>query len=168
MKTSLIAAVAENRVIGKDNDLIWNFPNDMKFFKDTTKGHFVIMGRKNYLSIPPKYRPLPGRPNVVVTRQRDFEAEGCHVVHSIEEGLELARQNGEEEAFVIGGGQIYKASLDANLVDTMYITWLHKSYDGDTYFPEFDPNDWEEVERLVNEADDRHEAGYDITTYNKR
>jgi dihydrofolate reductase len=167
MTTSLIAAVAENYVIGKNNDLIWYLPKDLNFFKNTTKGHFVIMGRKNWLSIPEKYRPLPGRPNVVVTRQKDFKAEGCHVVHSIEEGLALAKAQGETEAFVIGGGQIYKAALESNLIDKMYITWVHKTYEGDTFFPQFDATAWNEVAREVNEADTRHEVRYDFTTYEK-
>ncbi len=168
MTTSLIVAVAENYVIGKDNDLIWYFPLDLKFFKDTTKDHFVIMGRKNWLSIPDKYRPLPNRRNVVVTRQKDFQAEGCDVVHSIEEGIELARENGDAEAFIIGGGMVYKSALDDNLIDKMYITWIHKSYEGDTFFPKFNEDEWEETERIENEANSRHEAKYDFTTYVKR
>ena len=91
MVVSLIVAVSENKVIGKDNDLVWHLPTDMKFFKDTTKGHFVIMGRRNYESIPHKYRPLPNRTNVIVTRQDDYKAEGCLLVNSVEEAIELAQ-----------------------------------------------------------------------------
>ena len=97
MKVSLIVAVSENGVIGKDNDLIWHLPKDMKFFKDTTMGHHVIMGRKNFESIPHKYRPLPNRTNVVITRQTDYKAEGCVVVNSVEAALEIAKNNGENE-----------------------------------------------------------------------
>lgn len=165
MTVSLIAAVAQNNVIGKDNDLIWYLPRDLQFFKKTTQDHVVIMGRKNYLSIPEKFRPLPNRTNVVVTRQKDYHAEGCHVVHSIEEGLALAKSLGDEEPFIIGGGQIYKSSLESGLIDKMYITWVHQDYEGDTFFPEFDAAKWTEVERMKNPADDRHEAAYDFTTY---
>ena len=94
MVVSLIVATSENDVIGKDNDLIWHLPKDMKFFKDTTKNHFVIMGRKNFESIPHKYRPLPNRTNVVVTRQTNYNAQGCLVLHSIEEALQKAKEAG--------------------------------------------------------------------------
>ena len=97
MKVSLIVAVSENGVIGKDNDLIWNLPNDMRLFKETTMGHHVIMGRKNFESIPHKYRPLPNRTNVVITRQTDYKAKGCVVVNSVEAALEIAKNNGENE-----------------------------------------------------------------------
>ena len=112
MVVSLIVAVSENKVIGKDNDLVWHLPTDMKFFKDTTKGHFVIMGRRNYESIPHKYRPLPNRTNVIVTRQDNYKAEGCLVVNSVEEAIKLAQKSGDKEPFVIGGGQIYKHAIE--------------------------------------------------------
>ena len=99
MKVSLIVAAAENGVIGKDNDLIWHLPKDMRFFKETTLGHHVIMGRKNFESIPHKYRPLPNRTNVVITRQCYYQAEGCIVVNSIESALEIAKENGIEVPF---------------------------------------------------------------------
>ena len=108
MKVSLIVAVAENGVIGKDNDLIWHLPKDMRFFKETTMGHHVIMGRKNFESIPHKYRPLPDRTNIVITRQSEYKAEGCIVVNSVETALEIAKNNGDIEHFIIGGGQIYR------------------------------------------------------------
>ena len=100
MKVSLIVAVSENGVIGKDNDLIWHLPKDMKFFKDTTLGHHVIMGRKNFESIPEKYRPLPNRTNIVITRQSDYTAEDCVVVNSVEAALEIAKQNGDTKPFI--------------------------------------------------------------------
>lgn len=168
MKVSLIVAVAENYVIGKDNDLIWHLPRDMKFFKETTEGHYVIMGRRNFESIPEKYRPLPNRPNVIVTRQQDYTAENCDVVNSIEEGLEIARQNGEEEAFVIGGGQIYRLALEHNLIDSMYITHIHKAFDGDTFFPEVDLNMWKEFERIDFQSDEKNPYDFSIVTYHKR
>ena len=99
---SLIVAVSDNGVIGKDNDLIWYLPQDLKYFKDTTAGHTVIMGRKNYHSIPEKYRPLPKRDNVVVTFQPNFDAPGCKVVNSVEEALTYAKEAGDSEQFIIG------------------------------------------------------------------
>src|SRR5690606_10527356 len=145
MIISAIAAVASNGVIGKDNDLVWNLPADMRFFKETTTGHFVIMGRKNYDSIPEKYRPLPNRENVIVTRQKNLKVLGSHIVHSVEEGIKLAEKKGEKEAFIIGGGEIFSYALKNNLPDRLYITHIHQSFDGDAYFPEFDLRNWDEI-----------------------
>ena len=156
MKASLIVAVSQNGVIGKDNDLIWHLPKDMKFFKDTTMGHHVIMGRKNFESIPHKYRPLPNRTNVIITRNSDYKAEGCLVVNSVEEALEVAKQNGDTHPFIIGGGQIYKLALENNLVDKIYLTKVHHSFDGDTFFPELNP-DWIELKREDYFKDDNHQ-----------
>ena len=122
MIVSLIVASSENGVIGKDNDLIWHLPNDMRFFKDTTLNHHVIMGRKNFESIPHKYSPLPNRTNIIITRQTDYKADGCVVVNSLEAALEIAKENGDKEPFIIGGGEIYKLALETNLVDKIYLT----------------------------------------------
>ena len=159
MKVSLIVAVSQNGVIGKDNDLIWHLPKDMKFFKDTTMGHHVIMGRKNFESIPHKFRPLPNRTNIVITRQSDYKAEGCVVVNSMEGALKIAKSNAENEAFIIGGGQIYKLALEANLIDRIYLTKIHHSFDGDTFFPELN-SDWEEINREDCFKDDNHKYDY--------
>ena len=166
MKVSLIVAVSENGVIGKDNDLIWHLPKDMQFFKETTMGHHVIMGRRNFESIPHKYSPLPNRANVVITRQSDYIAEGCVVVNSVESALEIARQNGDREPFIIGGGEIYKLALEANLVDKIYLTKVHRSFAGDTFFPELDDN-WKEVSKEENHADKMHSYTYDFITLEK-
>ena len=155
MKVSLIVAVSQNGMIGKDNDLIWHLPKDMKFFKDTTLGHHVIMGRKNFESIPHKFRPLPNRINIVITRQSDYKAEDSIVVNSVEEALKVAKSNVENEAFIIGGGQIYKLALEANLIDRIYLTKIHHSFDGDTFFPELS-SDWEEIKREDCFKDDNH------------
>jgi len=163
MTVSLIVAVSENGVIGKDNDLIWHLPKDMKFFKDTTMGHHVIMGRKNFESIPHKYSPLPNRTNVIITRQADYIAEGCVVVNSVEAAIEIAKQNRDTESFIIGGGQIYKLALEANLVDKIYLTKIHHTFDGDTFFPELS-SDWEEVNKTENKADEKHKYNYDFIT----
>ena len=163
MKVSLIVAVAENGVIGKDNDLIWYLPKDMRFFKETTMGHHVIMGRKNFESIPHKYRPLPDRTNIVITRQSEYKAEGCIVVDSVEAALEIAKNNGDIEPFIIGGGQIYRIALEKNLVDKIYLTKVHHSFEGDTFFPELS-SDWKEVNKTENKADEKHKYNYDFIT----
>ena len=166
MKVSLIVAVSENGVIGKDNDLIWHLPKDMRFFKETTLNHHVIMGRKNFESIPHKYRPLPNRTNVIITRNSDYKAEGCLVVNSVEEALEVAKQNGDTHPFIIGGGQIYKLALENNLVDKIYLTKVHHSFDGDTFFPELNP-DWIEVNREDCIKDDNHQYDYSFIVLEK-
>ena len=163
MKVSLIVAVSENGVIGKDNDLIWHLPNDMRFFKETTIGHHVIMGRKNFESIPHKYRPLPNRANIVITRQSYYKAEGCIVINSVEAALEIAKQNGDTEPFIIGGGQIYKIALENNLVNRIYLTKVHHSFDGDTFFPELN-TEWKEIARIDHKADEKHSYDYDFIT----
>lgn len=165
MKVSIIAAVAEFYAIGKDNDLIWRLPRDMKFFTQKTTGHHVIMGRKNWDSIPAKYRPLPNRTNIVITRREDFKADGCIVVNSLEAGIEIARNAGDEEAFIIGGGQIYKLALDDKLVDTMYITWVHEKFDADTFFPTINFDEWKNVKEDHWEADEKNPHAFTITTY---
>ena len=167
MKVSLIVAVSGNGVIGKDNDLIWHLPKDMKFFKDTTMGHHVIMGRKNFESIPHKFRPLPNRTNIVITRQSDYKAEDSIVVNSVEEALKVAKSNEENEAFIIGGGQIYKLALAANLIDRIYLTRIHHSFDGDTFFPELS-SDWEEVNREDCFKDDNHKYDYSFIVLEKK
>ena len=108
------------------------FTHRPKVFKETTKGHAVIMGRKNFESIPEKFRPLPGRTNIIVSRDRNYKANGCILVHSIEDAIAYAKSINEEEAFIIGGGEIYKQSMD--LIDCLYITRVHSNFDGDTYF----------------------------------
>ena len=166
MKVSLIVAVSENGVIGKDNNLIWHLPNDMRFFKETTMGHHVIMGRKNFESIPHKYRPLPDRTNIVITRQVNYTTEGCVVVNSVEAALQIAKQNGDAEPFIIGGGQIYKLALETNVVDKIYLTKIHHTYEGDTFFPELG-SQWQEVERIDCKADKKHAHNYSFLIFEK-
>lgn len=166
MTVSLIVAVSENKVIGKDNDLAWHLPDDMKFFKDTTKGHYVIMGRKNYESIPHKFRPLPKRTNVIVTRQNNYKAEGCLVVNSIEEALKLALEAEDNEPFVIGGGQIYKHAIEHNLVDRVYLTRVHTEIDGDTYFEDLDDS-WKLVHADLHPSDEKHPFAFTFQTFER-
>lgn len=158
----MIAAVAANSVIGKDNDLIWHLPDDLKFFKDTTKGHHIIMGRKNYESMG---RALPFRTNVVISRNSQYQAEGAVVVTSLQEALDFAEKAGEKEAFIIGGGEIYKLGLP--IADTMYLTFVEGSPEGDTFFPDFDKNDWNEVSRVKHPVDERHIYAFQICTFEK-
>ena len=166
MIVSLIVAVSENGVIGKDNGLIWHLPKDMKFFKDTTQGHHVLMGRKNFESIPHNFRPLPNRTNIIITRQSNYIAEGCVVVNSIEQGIELAKNNGEHELFVIGGGQIYDMALKQELIDRVYLTEIHHSFDGDTFFPKLS-DQWKEVQREDCFADEKNKYDYSFLVLEK-
>lgn len=136
---SIIVAIAENGVIGDKNALLWNIKEDMRRFRTTTTGHPVIMGRKTFESIG---RPLPKRTNVVITRG-DSSFEGCKVAHSIEEAIAMFQQ--EEEIFIIGGAQIYKQAMP--LADKLYLTIVHRPYEGDTSFPEIDYTEWRELHR---------------------
>ena len=166
MEIAMIAAVAENGVIGKDNDLVWSLPDDMKYFMNSTQDHYIIMGRKNYESLPPKFRPLPNRTNIIVTHQKDFKVDNTHVVHTMEDAIAFCANNKQERIFVIGGGQIYKQALPQ--ADTLYITEIHQAFEGDTYFPSFDKSEWEEVSRIPHAADERHLYSFDFVIYNRK
>ena len=166
MSVSMIAAVAANRVIGKNNDLPWHLPDDMKYFMQTTSGHHCIMGRKNYDSIPDKFRPLPNRTNIVVTRQQNFTAPGCTVVNTLEQALEIAVKNKEIETFIIGGAEIYRLGLP--FADRLYLTEIKASVSGDIFFPEFNKNEWIETSRKPHDADERHKYAFDFVVYTKR
>lgn len=168
MIVSIIAAVAENRIIGKDNDLIWNLPADMKFFKETTTGHAVIMGRKNYYSIPEKYRPLPGRQNIIISRQKAFEAPDCIVANSVEEGIKKAAEINPGEIFIIGGGEIFTYSITHKLANRLYITHIHHSFNGDVYFPEFDMSNWHQKTIRKYDADEKNPFPFTIVQYDRK
>ncbi len=163
MLISVIVAVAQNNVIGKDNDLVWNLPDDMAFFKNKTIGHHVIMGRKNYYSIPEKWRPLPGRPNIVITRQPNLFLPGVTVVNSIPEAIEIAKSTEDNEAFIIGGGEIFRQSMD--IVDKIYFTDVKAEFEGDTYFPEVNMETWKEVKRIPHPMDQKHSYAFDFVEY---
>lgn len=160
MIVSAIAAVAENGTIGRDNDLPWHLPDDLKFFQRTTRGHHVITGRRNYESIPPQYRPLKDRVNVVITHDPSYEAPGAVVVHSLEAALEHCRTQGEQEAMVIGGGQVFHEALGKGLLDRIYLTRVHAQVPGDVFFPTFDQGRWKEVSREDHPADGRHQFAF--------
>ncbi len=159
----LIVAKASNNTIGKDNDLIWHLPADMRFFTQSTKGHIVIMGRKNWDSIPLKYRPLSNRINAVITRNESFTHPDAEVFHSVEAAIDHYKKQSEREIFIIGGAQIYKYCLDHNLVDEMLITFIDQAFDGDAFFPEFDDSKWQKEMIMDYKKDDKNP--YDFTVY---
>ena len=167
MNISIIAAVGKNFEIGKNNDLIWHLPKDMAFFTENTTGHHVIMGRRNYDSIPLKYRPLKNRPNIIVTRQEGFEAENCIVVNTIEEGIEWAKNHNETECFIIGGGQIYNETLIKGLANRMYLTHIHEAFDADTFFPSFDASQWTKTTVLTHQKDEKNKYDFEVVRYDR-
>jgi dihydrofolate reductase len=167
VKLSMIVATAQNRVIGRDNALPWYLPNDLKYFKQTTLGKPVIMGRKTYESIG---KPLPGRTNIVITRQTDYLPEGVKVVHSVAEARDLAESvcliDGQEEAMIMGGAEIYTLALpDA---DRLYLTEVHADVDGDAYFPEYDKTEWQEISREDFSAEGPNPYNYSFVVYDKK
>ncbi|HEX8515577.1 MAG TPA: dihydrofolate reductase [Bacteroidia bacterium] len=162
---SLIVAVGENNVIGKDNKLIWHLPADMKFFKEKTTGHCIITGRKNYESIPEKFRPLPNRTNIIITRQDDYKAPGAIVVNSVDAALERAKATGDEEIFIIGGAEIFRQSL--HFTDRIYLTVIYHFFEGDVFFPEIDMKEWKEISRVKGPEDEKNKYPHDYIILEK-
>lgn len=161
MRISLIAAMAENRVIGVNNALPWRLPADLRHFRQLTTGHHVIMGRRNYESIG---KPLPERTNIVITRNPAYHAPGCRVKHSLADAL---RDSGDDpEVFVIGGAEIYRQAIEH--ADRIYLTLVHADIRGDTFFPEFDMREWRETSRTRHEADEKNPHAYSFMTYDRR
>ena len=161
MRVALIAALAENRVIGRDNQLPWRIPADLKHFKALTMGKPIIMGRKTWESIG---RPLPGRDNIIVTRDTNYQAEGCKVVHSVAQALQAAA--GADEAMIIGGANLYQQTLDE--ADRLYLTQIRAEVEGDACFPDIDAQAWYEVERESYPADESNEYAYDFVVLDRR
>lgn len=160
---SLIVAVTDNGVIGNKGAIPWSMPADMAHFKQTTMGHSVIMGRKTYESIG---RALPGRYNIVITRQKDYQAtRGCVVVHSLAEALSLPEVKADPEPFVIGGSEIYNQALP--LADRIYLTRIRTKMEGDTIF-KFDQSRWQEVSRQEHQADNQNKYAYDFTVLERK
>jgi dihydrofolate reductase len=157
----MIAAVAENNALGKNNELVWHLPNDFKRFKSLTTGHHIIMGRKTFESFP---KPLPNRTHVVITRQENYRPEGCIVVNSIEKAIAICPEN--ETSFIIGGGEIYNLGLP--YADKLEITRVHHSFEADAFFPEINPDDWLEIQTEFNPIDDKHNYEYTYQTYIKK
>ena len=169
MKISLISAVAENGVIGRNNrqgqpDLPWHLPDDFAFFKRKTSHHPIIMGRKTLEALG---KPLPNRLNIVITRNTDFRTDGVTVVHTLDDAIAKAKagDQNQREIFVIGGAEIYTMALP--IATTLYLTEIHRAYEGDAYFPEFDKGQWEEVSRVSHPADERHEVSFDFVEYER-
>jgi dihydrofolate reductase len=167
VKLAMIAAVAENGVIGREGGIPWRIPSDMAFFRRTTMGKPIIMGRKQYESVG---KPLPGRTNIVVTRQRGYQPDGVIVVDDLRAAIDhartIAKADRVEEVMIIGGGEIYEQALP--LADRLYITHVVARPEGDTRFPEIDVNDWEVVEEPEVPPSDRDSAGFRVKVYARR
>ncbi len=163
MIVSAIVATASNRVIGKDNDIPWYLPADLKYFKKTTLNHHILMGRKSFQSIG---KPLPKRTNVIITRNPYFIATNCLVASSLEEALEIAYDNGEKEAFIIGGGEIYRQSIP--LLDRLYLTEVAIAPEGSVYFPELNWDEWTLVSEEAHEPDEKNEHAYVFKIFDKK
>lgn len=162
MKNSIIVAISDNNVIGKDNALLWRLSADMRFFKEKTTGHHIIMGRKTFESLG--NRLLPNRTSIVISRNADYQLpEGGILATSIENAI--AKVKNETEAFFIGGEQIYKSALQ--FVDTLYITRVHHTFDGDAFFPEIDKSQWKLVSSEHHKADEKNEYDYTFETYQR-
>ena len=157
---TMIAAIGSNNAIGKDNELLWHLPNDLKRFKKVTAGHHVIMGRKTYESLG---RPLPNRTNIIISRNEEFRAEGCVVVNSLEAALAAAVA--DPNPFILGGAQIYTQAMP--LADVLDITLVKANLEADAFFPEIDPTVWKEVSREDFQADDIHAYNYSFVKYKK-
>lgn len=152
---AIVVAIAENNVIGKDNQLIWHLPADLRHFKQKTIGHPMIMGRKTFESIG---KPLPGRTTIIVTRQEDYQVEGCIVVNSVEEALGKGKALDSEQVSIVGGAEIYKQALPH--VDMIYLTEVHHTFDGDTFFPELKKEEWQEVSSESHQPDEKNKYAY--------
>ena len=167
MKCALIVAMGKHREIGKDNDLLWKLPRDMKFFKETTQGHTVVMGRKNWESIPEKFRPLPGRKNIVVTRNPDFKIEGAEVITDLRDISKFVKGK-DEKCFIIGGAQIYQLAMDYELLDEMYITHVDKRFpDADTFFPYVNWDYWDNEVVLSHKKDEKNPYSIKVKKYTR-
>jgi dihydrofolate reductase len=153
----IIVAMSDNRVIGNNNELIWKLSSDLKRFKELTTGHPVVMGRKTYESIG---KPLPNRRNIIITRNLEYEVNGCEVVSSLEEALLLTNN----DCFIIGGGEIYKQSLE--VADKIYLTLVHKDFEGDTTFPELG-KEWATIDTKDFDADEKNEYNYSFIEYDR-
>lgn len=157
----MIAAVAENNALGKNNDLLWHLPLDFRRFKEITSGHHIIMGRKTFESFP---KPLPNRTHVIITRQKDFKHDGCIVVQDIEKAIAVCPK--EDDLYIIGGGEIYKQFI--HVADQLDITRVHNSFEADVYFPEIDPEIWELTSEIFNPKDEKHLFDYTFQTFGRK
>lgn len=159
-KITLIAAAGEGNELGKDKDLVWHLPDDFKRFKQLTTGHTIIMGRKTFETFP---KLLPNRKHVIITRKKDYQPANTIVVHSLDEALELV--NNEEEAFVIGGGEIYELAMEK--ADCIELTRVHGTFEADTFFPEIDKDKWKLTASEKHSEDERHNYAFTYLTYER-
>ncbi len=159
----LVAALDEQRLIGREGDLPWHLPADLRHFKKTTNGYPVIMGRRTFESLD---GPLPGRLNIVLTGQDDYEADDCEVVAGFEQALDLAEKQGKERVMVLGGSGVFRQALPG--ASEMILTVVHDTYEGDTYFPDFDGEQWEIVDKWSHEADEKNETSMTFVTLRPR
>ncbi|KHE71651.1 dihydrofolate reductase [Halobacillus sp. BBL2006] len=159
---SFIFAMDKNRLIGKDNDLPWHIPNDFKFFKDMTWGKTIIMGRKTFESFG---KPLPEREHIVITSNRDYNRQGCKVVHSIEDILQLEKDQPDHEWFVIGGSVLFEKMLP--YADRMYLTYIDHEFEGDTHFPQYDESEWKLISETQGKKDEKNPYDYYFRTYDR-
>lgn len=159
---AIIAAVSENNVIGKDSKLPWRLPADMKYFKTMTRGNVVVMGRKTFQSLG---KPLPDRVNIVITRQKSFKEQGVLTASSLQQALNTARQFEGKDIFIIGGGEIYRQSLD--ICDRIYLTRIHEHFNGDAFFPELPMNKWKMVSKAEHPPDEKNPHPYSFIIYDR-
>ncbi len=159
---SLIWAMDENRVIGKDNQLPWHLPADLKFFKKTTMGHPIAMGRKTHESIG---KPLPGRENIIITRNKEYQSDGCTVLYSVNELLQHSEQL-DEEVFIIGGAEIFKAAFPT--ANRLYITKIYDVFEGDTFFPEINLDEWNLISREKGIKDEKNPYDFEFFIYDRK
>ncbi len=159
MKISIIAAMSDNRVIGRDGGLPWHLPSDLKRFKSLTMGHAVIMGRKTFESVG---KALPGRRCIVITRQQEYKADDILVAHSLDKALSLVTRH-EKEVFILGGETIYNLTLD--IATHLYLTVVHATINGDTLFPKFDINQWTLIQEEKHNADKKNQYAYSFRSY---
>ncbi len=163
MIISLVVAAAENNAIGKDNRLLWSLPNDLKYFKNVTWGMAVIMGRKTYESFN---KLLPGRVNIVITRQKDWKADGAITVNTLEAAIAKAKKENFKEVFIIGGGEIYKQSM--TIANKIYMTRVHANFDADTFFPVINARKWKLVSSEDCTKDSKHAYDYSFQLWERK
>lgn len=161
--TTVIVAFSKNNELGKNNDLIWYLPADLKRFKKVTSGHPIIMGRNTFESIG---KPLPNRTSIIITRNNDYFVDGCLIANSIEKAIELAKEI-NDQIFIIGGAQIYKQTLENNLADRLDVTLVHEEFEADVFFPEIDLTVWKEVSREDFKADEKNKYDYSFVSFEK-
>ncbi len=160
---TIIAAIGKNNELGKDNDLIWHLPADLKRFKKVTSGHHILMGRNTFESIG---RPLPNRTTIIITRNNNYFKDGCLIAGSIEEAIELAEN--DDEIFIIGGAQIYEQAIHNTLVKKLDVTIVHEDFEADVFFPEIDKTIWKEVAREDFKADEKNKYDFSFVTYERK